>query len=240
LVVSRLTVTVALFTCITHPQHTEHHMKIGVLGTGMVGQTLATKLVALGHDVRMGAREATNAKAAEWAAGTGGKGSRGTFADAAAHGEVLLNCTNGSGTLDALKAAGESNLGTKLLLDISNPLDFSKGMPPTLFTGTGDSLGEQIQRAFPRLRVVKTLNTINCQVMVDPSRIPGDHDVFMSGNDNGAKAQTAEILRGWFGWKHVVDLGDITTARGTECYLMLWLRLWGTLKTGDFNVHVVR
>lgn len=215
-------------------------MKIGVLGTGMVGQTIGSKLLDLGHDVCMGAREANNAKAAEWVRTNTGTARQGTFAAAAEHGELLFNCTNGMGSLAALQAAGADALGNKLLLDISNPLDFSKGMPPTLFTGTGDSLGEQIQRAFPRLRVVKTLNTINCQVMVNPARIAGDHDVFISGNDGAAKSQAAELLRGWFGWKHVVDLGDITTARGTECYLMLWLRLWGTLKTGDFNMHVVR
>lgn len=216
-------------------------MKIGVLGTGMVGQTIASKLIALGHEVRMGAREAGNEKAAAWVKAAGGGASAGSFADAAGFGELVWNCTSGAAALEALRAAGADNLRGKLLIDVTNPLDFSKGMPPSLSVANTDSLGEQIQRAFPEVKVVKTLNTVNCQVMVDPARVAGgDHHVFVSGNDAGAKARVTEILRGWFGWRHVLDLGDITTARGTEAYLLLWLRLWGTQKTGDFNVKVVR
>ncbi|MBL9022321.1 MAG: NAD(P)-binding domain-containing protein [Myxococcales bacterium] len=216
-------------------------MKIGVLGTGMVGETIATKLVALGHDVKMGARDAGNDKAKAWAEKAGQKASNGTFADAAAFGEIVFNCTAGTGSLEALKSAGEDNLRGKVLIDVANPLDFSKGMPPTLFTDSNDSLGERIQRAFPETKVVKTLNTVNCHVMVDPARVAGgDHDMFVSGNDAGAKGKVTEILRGWFGWKNVVDLGDITTARGTESYLMLWIRLWGALKTADFNLKLVK
>ncbi len=216
-------------------------MKIGVLGTGMVGQSIALKLVALGHDVKMGARSAGNEKAVEWAKAAGPHASQGSFADAAAHGDIVFNCTNGGGALDALNAAGAANLRGKILVDVSNPLDFSKGMPPVLFAGNTDSLGERIQQAFPEAKVVKALNTINCQLMVDPGRLAGgDHVVFMSGNDAGAKARVGEVLRGWFGWKHVVDLGDITTARGPESYLPLWLRLWGALGTADFNIKIVR
>jgi hypothetical protein len=215
-------------------------MKIAVLGTGMVGETIASKLVQLGHEVRMGSRTANNEKALAWVKKAGAKASQGTFADAASFGELLFNCTSGAGSLEALHAAGKENLQGKVLLDLSNPLDFSKGMPPTLFVASDDSLGERIQRAFPELKVVKTLNTINCNVMVDAARIPGEHDVFVSGNDAGAKTQVKQILTEWFGWKHVVDLGDITTARGTECYLMLWLRMWGALGTPDFNIHIVR
>ena len=212
-------------------------MKIGVLGTGMVGQTIGSKLVALGHEVKMGARDAKNEKAAAWASAN--KASHGTFADAAAFGEIVFVCTNGMGTLPALRSAG--NLAGKILIDISNPLDFSKGMPPTLFAGNSDSLGEQIQREFPDAKVVKTLSTINCSVMVDPGRVGGgDHTVFMSGNDAGAKGRVAEILKGWFGWKDVLDLGDITTARGPESYLLLWLRTYMTLGTADFNIKIVR
>ena len=214
-------------------------MKIGVLGTGMVGQTIGSKLASLGHDVKLGAREAGNDKARQWAQGAGAHASAGTFADAAKHGEVVFNCTLGAASLDALTAAGAVNLAGKLLIDISNPLDFSKGMPPTLFTGNDDSLGERIQRAFPDTKVVKALNTINCQLMVDPARLAGgDHDAFISGNDSAAKGRVIEILRGWFGWKSVVDLGDITTARGTESYLPLWIRLWGALGTADFNIKI--
>lgn len=216
-------------------------MKIGVLGTGMVGQTIGTKLVSLGHDVKMGAREATNEKAASWTAKSGNKASHGTFADAAAFGEVLFVCTNGMGTLPALRAAGADNLRGKVLVDISNALDFSKGMPPTLFAGNSDSLAENIQKEFPDAKVVKTLNTINCSVMVDPGKVAGgDHTVFMSGNDAGAKSRVREILEGWFGWKHVLDLGDVTTARGPESYLHLWLRAYMALGTADFNIKVVK
>ncbi len=214
-------------------------MKIGVLGTGMVGNTIATKLVELGHDVKMGARSADNEKATNWAKEAGSNASNGTFADAASFGELVFVCTSGLGTMPALESTGTA-LDGKVVIDISNPLDFSKGMPPTLFVSNDDSLGEQVQRRFPNAKVVKSLNTINCNLMVDASRVPGEHTVFVSGNDAQAKKQVESILREWFGHKHIVDLGDISTARGTESYLHLWLRLWGALGTPDFNVHVVR
>ncbi|MFL5352957.1 NADPH-dependent F420 reductase [Archangium sp.] len=215
-------------------------MKIAVLGTGMVGETIASKLVALGHEVKMGSRSANNEKAAAWVKKAGAKASQGTFADASAFGELLFNCTLGTGSIEALEAAGKQNLKGKILIDTSNPLDFSKGMPPGLFTPSNDSLGERIQRAFPELKVVKSLNTINANVMVEPSRIPGEHAVFVSGNDAEAKRQVKQLLTEGFGWKQVVDLGDITTSRGTESYLMLWLRLWGALGTPDFNISIVK
>lgn len=214
-------------------------MKIGVLGTGVVGTTIAGKLVSLGHEVKLGSRTANNEKAAAWVAKTGARASQGTFADAAAHGDIIFNCTLGDATFEVLNAAGASALEGKVLVDVSNPLDFSQGMPPTLSVFGRDSLGEQIQRAFPRTRVVKALNTINANVMVDPGRVPGEHATFVSGNDAEAKRQVTELLRG-FGWKQVIDLGDITTARGTEAYLMLWLRMWGALGTADFNIAVVK
>jgi len=215
-------------------------MKIAVLGTGMVGQTIGSKLVALGHDVKMGAREAANEKATGWAKKAGARASHGTFSEAAAFGEIAFNCTSGAASLKALEAAGAANLEGKVLVDIANPLDFSHGMPPSLFAGNTDSLGEQIQRAFPGVKVVKALNTINAEVMVNPARVAGgDHTTFVSGNDAGAKRNVTELLNG-FGWKHVIDLGDISTARGTESYLPLWLRLWGVLGTADFNIKVVR
>jgi predicted dinucleotide-binding enzyme len=215
-------------------------MKIAVFGTGMVGNTIAGKLVSLGHEVKMGSRSANNEKAVAWAKEAGPRASHGTFAEAAGFGEIIFNCTLGNATLDALNAAGAKALEGKILVDVSNPLDFSQGMPPSLFVFGRDSLAEQIQRAFPKTKVVKALNTINCNVMVDPSRVPGEHATFVSGNDAEAKQKVTEILRGWFGWKQVIDLGDITTARGTEAYLMLWLRLWGALGTPDFNVHIVK
>jgi len=216
-------------------------MRIGVLGTGIVGSTIASKLCALGHEVMMGSRAAGNGTALAWAAGAGPNASEGSFAGAASFGEVVFNCTAGVHSLDALEAAGAGNLAGKVLVDVANPLDFSQGMPPKLSVCNTDSLGEQIQRAFPEARVVKALNTLNCLVMVDPARVPGEHDIFISGNDEGAKAQVCELL-GSFGWpaERIVDLGDIAGARGAEMYLLLWLRLFGAVQTGDFNVKVVR
>lgn len=216
-------------------------MHFGVLGTGMVGTTIASKLVAVGHEVTMGARSADNEKAVAWAAGAGPAAANGTFADAAAVAEVVVNCTSGIASLAALDAVGAAGLDGKVLVDLANPLDFSKGMPPTLSVVNDDSLGEQIQRAFPAARVVKTLNTVTAGVMVEPHKVPGRHNVFMSGNDADAKATVAEML-GRFGWpdESIVDLGDITGARATEMYLALWLRLMGVLGTADFNVGIVR
>ena len=215
-------------------------MRIGVLGTGMVGSTLATKLVSLGHEVMMGSRTAGGEKAVAWVRSTGARASQGTFADAARFGEMVFNCTQGGASLEALRAAGAANLEGKILVDVANPLDFSKGMPPSLTIMNTDSLGEQIQREFPETRVVKSLNTVNAQIMVDPSRVPGDHDVFVSGNDAGAKARVTELLTNGFGWARVIDLGDITTARGTEAYLLLWIRLWGALGSPEINIRVMR
>lgn len=215
-------------------------MRFGVLGTGMVGDAIATKLASLGHEVKMGARDAKNEKAAAWVGKAGAKASQGTFADAATFGEVLFNCTSGMASLEVLKSAGEANLAGKVLIDVSNPLDFSKGMPPTLSVSNTDSLGEQIQRAFPKTHVVKTLNTLNAQLMVEPKSLAGgDHDLFISGNDAGAKGKVKELLQ-TFGWKTIHDLGDITTARGTESMLPVWIRLWGALGDANFNFKIVR
>ena len=215
-------------------------MKIGVLGTGMVGSTLAGKLVALGHEVKMGAREAGNEKAKAWASGAGKGASSGTFAEAAAFGEIVLSCTLGEKALEALRAARKENLEGKVLVDVSNPLDFSKGMPPRVQTGrNGESLGEQIQDAFPGARVVKALNTVNAAVMVDPRRVGGESDLFVCGNEADAKARVTALLKE-LGWTRVHDLGPIGAARGTEAYLLFWLTLMGALKTADFNVRIVR
>ena len=213
-------------------------MKIGILGTGIVGKTLGTKLAKLGHDVRMGSRAAGGEKAKAWVKETGSKSSEGTFADAAAHGEIVFNCTSGMASLEALKAAGAKNLQGKVLVDVSNPLDFSRGMPPTLSVCNTDSLGEQIQRAYPTAKVVKSLNTVTAAVMVEPSLIPGVHTMFVSGNDAKAKAEVINLLKTGFGWKEVMDLGDITGARSQEMLLPLWLRLFTNLKTPNVSIHV--
>jgi hypothetical protein len=216
-------------------------MRIGVLGTGMVGRAIGSKLVALGHDVMMGSRTADNENAAEWVLTVGVGASQGTFADSAAFGELVFNCTSGAASVEALGSAGTENLAGKVLVDVSNALDFSQGPPPSLFVTTKESLGEQIQAAFPEARVVKTLHTVNCDVMVDPSRVPGGHDVFVCGNDDAAKEQVKGLLQ-QFGWhpERIVDLGDISGARGTEMYVVLWIRLWAALGTSQFNIKVVR
>ena len=216
-------------------------MKVGVLGTGNVGQSIGGKLVEVGHEVTMGSRAAGNEKAVEWAGQAGDAASEGDFAAAASFGEVIFNCTAGTASLDALDAAGADNLAGKPLIDVSNPLDFSQGMPPTLAVSNTESLGERIQAAFPEARVVKTLNTINAGVMVDPGQVPGDHVIFLSGDDADAKQRALGLL-GEFGWpaERVIDLGDISTARGPEMYLPLWLRMMGALGTPQFNIAVQR
>jgi 8-hydroxy-5-deazaflavin:NADPH oxidoreductase len=215
-------------------------MKIAVLGTGSVGETIGSKLVQLGHEVKMGSRSATHEKGLAWAKAAGASASLGTFADAAAFGELAFNCTSGFGSVPALESAA-AQLKGKLVIDIANPLDFSKGFPPTLFTGNTDSLGEQAQRALPDSKVVKALNTVTAGLMVDARRVAGgDHEAFICGNDAEAKAQVTKILREWFGWQRVLDLGDISKSRGTESYLALWVRLYGALGTADFNLKIMR
>lgn len=216
-------------------------MNIAILGTGMVGSTIGSKMIQLGHQVKMGSRTAGNEKALAWVKEAGANASQGTFAEAAAFGELAFNCTSGSGSLEALALAGTGNLKGKILIDASNPLDFSKGMPPSLSVCNTDSLGERIQKAFPDTKVVKSLNTTNANQMVAPAELAGgDHTMFLCGNDAEAKAKVLDLLKHGFGWKDVVDLGDITASRGQEMILPLWLRLWGTLKTPAFNFKIVR
>lgn len=226
-------------------------MKIGILGTGVVGQTIAEKLLQLGHGVMIGTRDkqATLAKVgkdnfgrppfSEWLKNNS-KVQFGTYTEAVSFGEILVNATSGTGSVEALKLADEKNLNGKVLLDISNPLDFSKGMPPTLTICNTDSLGELIQRTFPKLKVVKSLNTLNAYLMVNPGLLPEPTNLFMNGNDGSAKSEVKNLLV-TFGWneKDIIDMGDITTARGTEQILPIWVRLWGTLQTPMFNFKIV-
>lgn len=226
-------------------------MKISILGTGVVGQTLAGKLAEIGHDVIVGTRDVERTKAntepgrynqppfSAWLRQNQGV-RLGSFAESAGEGEVVINATNAMGSLDALRQAGEANLNGKILMDLSNPLDSSQGMPPILFVCNTDSLGEQIQREFPAVKVVKTLNTVTASLMVNPRQLEnGEHTIFVSGNDSAAKSQVSGWLSSWFGWKHILDLGDITSARGAEMYLPLWLRLRGALGSGMLNIQVV-
>jgi 8-hydroxy-5-deazaflavin:NADPH oxidoreductase len=215
-------------------------MKIGVLGTGMVGKAIASKLVEVGHEVRMGSRTADNAEATAWANDSGDRASNGDFADAAAFGELLFNCTGGMVSVAALEQAGEDNVNGKVVIDVSNPLDFSQGMPPILSVANTDSVGEQLQRRFPQAKVVKSLNTMNCAVMVDPGSVPGYHNVFVSGDDDGAKRTAKDILN-QFGWSDdtIIDLGDIKSARGAEAFVLFWVFLRGALGGNQFNLGVV-
>jgi predicted dinucleotide-binding enzyme len=218
-------------------------MKFGILGTGIVGNTIGSKLVQLGHEVKMGSRTPDNEKGKEFVKANAGKASHGTFADAATFGEVIFNCTSGGVSLNVLQMAGAANLDGKILIDVSNPLDFSKGMPPILVPSLSNttSVGEAIQKAFPDVKVVKTFNTMNTNLMVNPSLIKGEHDVFICSNDDGAKTKVKEML-GWFGWKAnmMIDLGDITGSRGMEMILPLWIRLWGVFQSPNFNFRIVR
>jgi len=226
-------------------------MNIGILGTGIVGRSHAAKLSALGHQARCGTRDVARTLAVDKPDAMGNPPFSGwlkehsgiklvTFAEAAAHGDVVINALHGQAAVEVLKKIAPS-LDGKILMDITNPLDFSKGMPPSLFVSNTDSLAEQIQRALPGTKVVKTLNTTNALIQVDPRRLAGgDHHAFVSGNDAAAKARVIQYLKEWYGWEKVIDLGDITTARGAEMVLPLWLRLWGALQIPLFNFKIVR
>jgi 8-hydroxy-5-deazaflavin:NADPH oxidoreductase len=225
-------------------------MKIAMIGGGSVGQTIAAKLIANGHDVRLGIRNPSKEELAkdrmmakplaEWIKETGGKVV--SFADAAKHGEIIFSATSGATSIDALKLAGAENLKGKILIDVSNPLDFSKGMPPALLPHYDHytSLGEETQKAFPDAHVVKAFNTVSAAAMVDASFVPGDHDLFIAGNSAEAKKTVEALARKEFGWKSFVDLGDIVGARATEHLLPLWVRLWMIGGTPKVNIKLVK
>jgi len=227
-------------------------MQIGILGTGVVGQTLAATLAAKGHAVTIGTRDPAATLARETAKPPAKVAYRdwqranptvklATFADAVRSADVVINATSGTGAMSALEDAGADALGDKIVLDASNPLDFSKGRPPTLSVANTDSLAEQLQRAFPRVRLVKTLNTVTAALMVNPAALSGgDHTMFVAGNDAEGKETVKRWLGEWFGWRDILDLGDVTAARGMEMYLPIWLRMWGPVGSPMFNVKVVR
>ena len=215
--------------------------KIGVLGTGDVGNTIATKLAALGYEVKMGSRTATNEKALEWAKQNGENASAGTFADVADFGDIIFNCTRGEFTLSILETAGLDKFSGKLVVDVTNPLDLSKGFPPTLLPQylNTTSLGNEIQKLLPQARVVKTLCTVNCELMVDPAKSSGDATMFICGNDSAAKAEVSEILN-QFGWKDILDLGEITASRGMEMFNATWINLFIATKNINLSFKVNR
>jgi len=219
-------------------------MKIAILGTGGVGQAFATRLTGLGHEVCLGTRDvsATQTKLSDYL-GINTKLKVKTFADASAFGELAINVSKGANALDVIKSAGASNLKGKILIDITNPLDFSKGMPPSLIPelSNTNSLGEEIQKMVPETKVVKTLNTMWNGLMLNPAMINnGDHVNYICGNDAGAKTKVKELLK-TFGWKEesLLDLGDLTAARATEATLPIWLRVYGAKQSGAFNFKIV-
>ena len=216
-------------------------MRIGVLGTGRVGRTLGSGFAAAGHHVVIGSRTSDSPSAVDWAAETGGEAGYGTFAAAARHAEVLVNCTPGAVSLEAIGACAAADLDGKVLVDVANPLDSAEGFPPTLTVCNDDSLAEQIQRAHPSLQVVKTLNTVNASVMTNPAQLSGDHTLFLSGDHEPAKATVLGLLAD-LGWRReqVLDLGGVETARGPEMYLALWIRMMPTLGTPTFNIAIAR
>jgi predicted dinucleotide-binding enzyme len=207
----------------------------------MVGRTLGSRLLELGHEVRMGSRS-PDGPAAAWAASAGDGASAGDYADAAGFGELVVNATAGTGSLEALHEAGSDNLADKVLLDVANPIEAARGDGHvTLGVANTDSLAEQIQREFPSARVIKALNTMNCAVMVHPESVSGEHVVFVSGDDAQAKQTVAGILES-FGWPsaRIIDLGGIATARGTEALLLLWLSLMRQSGGAQFNFAIQR
>ena len=216
-------------------------MKIGILGTGVVGQTIGSRLVGLAHDVMLGSRSASNMSAARWATSHRHRAVQGTFAEAAEFGDIVFNCTAGASSIEALQLAdAERTVAGKILVDVSNPLDFSRGHPPTLTVCSTDSIGEEIQRAFPKTRVVKTLCTANSEIMVDATRVTGPHTMFLCGNDMSAKARVTNYLKAWFGWGDVLDLGHIGASRGMEMMAIAWVNVMGAVGHANFNWHVQR
>jgi predicted dinucleotide-binding enzyme len=213
-------------------------MKIGILGSGMVGQTIAAKLAEIGQEVMLGTRSPE--KLQDWLA-KNPHVKLGSVSETAAFGEVVFNATKGDAALEVVKTAGAKNLAGKILVDISNPLDFSNGMPPTLFVSNTDSLGEQIQRALPDCKVIKALNTLTASLMVNPRALAdGEHTLFICGNDAEAKAVLTRLLTEWFGWRDILDLGDITSARATEALLPIWIRMYMKFGTGQIQFKIVR
>ena len=226
-------------------------MRIGILGTGVVGRALANGFTEQGHDVMIGTRDVEalmahsepdqmgNPPFAAWHAERDAI-AVGTFAESGKHGELLVNATLGTASIDVLGAAGAGDVASRIVIDSSNPLDFSAGFPPALFVGNTDSLGEQIQRAFPGVRVVKSWNTMTAALMTNPGALAaGDHTIPICGDDDAAKGEVSALLH-TFGWRDVLDLGDLTNARAMEAYVTLWIRMFSALDTPMINIKVVR
>ena len=205
----------------------------------MVGETLGTRFVQMGHQVKMGSRTANNENAAKWAAKNGTAASAGTFAQAAEFGEMVFLCLKGDVQMDVIRSVGERPFGSKPVVDVSNPLDFSHGMPPSLSICNTNSLGEEVQKALPAAKVIKTLNIVNCEIMIEPNKAGQQPTMFICGNDSAAKASVTLLLKD-LGWADIIDLGDITKARATEMLLPIWLSLMQTLGHVHFGFKIVR
>lgn len=225
-------------------------MKIAILGTGTVGRAHAARLAELGHEVIIGTNDVEKTKSVTKVDGMGNQPfsiwnsehsgvKLATFANAARQAEIVYDALSGRAALKVLTEIKE-HLTDKILVDIANPLDFSKGMPPSLFVSNTDSLGEQIQKALPKTKVVKTLNTVTASLQANPTNLAdGDHSIFIGGDDDSAKATVTQILKS-YGWKDIIDLGGIISARGTEMYLPLWLQMWGAIGNTVFNIKIVK
>jgi len=213
-------------------------MRIAIIGTGFAGRTLAQGLKRIGHDVVVGTRDPDETdKREEWA---DLDLPLRALAVVAADADLVVNATNGQASLAALGGIGTAHLADKVIVDVANPLDFSQGFPPTLSVKDTDSLAEQIQRAFPESRVVKSLNTVNAAVMVDPASLgDGDTTIFAAGDDAEARQLVVGLLRE-LGWQDIIELEGLHNARGLEMWMPLWVRLMGTLGTAEFNMKLVR
>ena len=214
-------------------------MRVGILGTGMVGNTIGSKLIQLGHEVKMGSRSSESEKAMEWVILNGPRATHGNYEDAARFGEMIFICTAGTGTMEALRIATAENFKGKVVVDVTNPLHFTAGAPPTLFTAGKESLGEQVQNFLEDAYVVKTLNIVNCAVMVNPSLVPGDPDMLLCGNHKQAKDAVIKILQD-FGWKNILDLGDIDRSSVMEPVVLLWIEAWQKFQTPYFAIKFVK
>lgn len=199
-------------------------MRIGILGSGNVGQSLGKAFVARGHNAKIGSRTPASDKLRKWKEALGGRSSMGTFAEAAAHGEVIVLACSGAAVEDVIRLAGLDNFASKPLIDVTNPLAFAKDTSPGLFVGTTDSLGERVQRKLPTAKVVKCFNTVNHETMVNPSNTGAKPTMLICGNDEASKATVSKILKE-FGWDDVMDVGGIDGARWLEALVPLWVRV---------------
>ena len=211
--------------------------KVGILGSGDVGKQLGRGFAKHGFDVMLGSREP--AKLESWRRETSGKVSTGTFAQAAAHGDLVILALHGAATEAAIDLAGAKNFSGKLVLDATNPLDFSHGMPPGLLLGTTDSMGERVQKKLPGAKVVKCFNTVSNVKMIDPKFKEGVPPMLICGNDAEAKKRTDAILRE-LGWPGAMDIGGIEGARWLEAIVPLWVRAGQVLNTYEHAFKVVR